>query len=183
MEDFQDIEVRRFAIDKASTSLLIEYKTGKGKRFLRRIRFKRYKADCDPVRVAAKLMRQFTDILGKDKVNEDQVLELVQLLLSKKEVVGKIAAVSTRTKENIAPMETDSNNGNEGNAFGDLNKVSEEENQHAKAIMEQDFQKNATKPGDDGYVYDKQVDFGEASEENDWDLDSFDDDELDEADV
>ena len=67
--------------------------------------------------------------------------------------------------------------------FGDLNKVSEEENQRAKALMEQDFQKNAKKPGDEGYVYDKQVDFGEASEENDWDLDSFDDDDLEEADV
>ena len=85
MDEFDDIDVRRFAIDKASTSLLVEYKTGKGKRFLRRIRFKRYKPNADPSRVAAKLMRQFTDILGKDKVNETQVLELVQLLLSKEE--------------------------------------------------------------------------------------------------
>ena len=93
MDEFDDIDVRRFAIDKASTSLLVEYKTGKGKRFLRRIRFKRYKPNADPSRVAAKLMKQFTDILGKDKVNETQVLELVQLLLSKEPLMVSAATM------------------------------------------------------------------------------------------
>jgi hypothetical protein len=175
MEDFEEIEVRRFAIDKGTTSLLVEYNTRRGKKFVRRIRFKKYKPDCDPKKVAAKLMKQFMDILGKDKVNEDQVLELVELLLSKKDSHVNGGSIPARRTENTAPMDTGVN------VFGDLNKVSEEENMRAKAIMEEDFKKNAKKPGDDGYIHDKRVEF-EASEENDWDLDSFDDED-DEADI
>lgn len=51
----------------------------------------------------------------------------------------------------------------------DLNKVTEVELALAKKRMEQDFNKNRLKPGDPGFEYDKQVDFGPATEDNDWD--------------
>ncbi|KXZ49924.1 hypothetical protein GPECTOR_19g375 [Gonium pectorale] len=51
----------------------------------------------------------------------------------------------------------------------DLNKVTEVELRMAKAAMENDFRKNQLKPGDPGYVYDKQEDFGPPTEDNDWD--------------
>ena len=98
-------------------------------------------------------------------------------LLSQKETSDGSHIPARRTKENIAPMDT----GSGTNVFGDLNKVSEQDNARAKAVMEQEFQKNAKKPGEDGYVHDKRVEF-EASEDNDWDLDSFDDED-DEADI
>ncbi|EFJ50604.1 hypothetical protein VOLCADRAFT_103821 [Volvox carteri f. nagariensis] len=58
----------------------------------------------------------------------------------------------------------------------DLNKVTEVELRLAKQAMESDFKKNQLKPGDPGYVYDKQEDFGPPTEINDWD-DSEDDEE------
>ncbi|PNW74679.1 hypothetical protein CHLRE_12g487350v5 [Chlamydomonas reinhardtii] len=58
----------------------------------------------------------------------------------------------------------------------DLNKVSEVELKIAKQVMEEDFKKNQLRPGDPGYVYDKQVEFTPAAEANDWD-DSGDEDE------
>ncbi|GIL70347.1 hypothetical protein Vretimale_3467 [Volvox reticuliferus] len=57
----------------------------------------------------------------------------------------------------------------------DLNKVTEVELKLAKQVMEADFQKNQLRPGDPGYVYDKQEEFGPPTEVNDWD-DSDDDD-------
>ncbi|GFR46471.1 hypothetical protein Agub_g8048 [Astrephomene gubernaculifera] len=58
----------------------------------------------------------------------------------------------------------------------DLNKVTEVELKMAKAAMEQDFRKNQLRPGDPGYEYDKQEDFGPPVEPNDWD-DSDDEEE------
>jgi hypothetical protein len=51
----------------------------------------------------------------------------------------------------------------------DLNRVSEEENQRAKAEMDLLFNVNRLKPGDPGYVWDKRVDFTTAEESNEWD--------------
>ncbi|KAG2494559.1 hypothetical protein HYH03_007326 [Edaphochlamys debaryana] len=51
----------------------------------------------------------------------------------------------------------------------DLNKVTDLELKMAKQAMEQDFMKNQLKPGDPGYVYDKQVEFTPAAAPNDWD--------------
>jgi hypothetical protein len=182
MDDFNDIEVRRFKLDFSTTSLLVEYKTGKGKRFVRRIRFKKYKPDCDPKRVANKLSRQFVDILGRDKVSEEQVLELVKLLLAKQPPAttrieaAASSSLSPTRKENMAPADPQSPLA-KYDALGDLNKVTEEQNLRAKALMDEDFVKNALKPGDEGYVHDKRADF-EVSEDNDWDMDSFDDDDM-----
>ncbi|KAG2452597.1 hypothetical protein HYH02_002834 [Chlamydomonas schloesseri] len=58
----------------------------------------------------------------------------------------------------------------------DLNRVSELELKMAKQAMEEDFRKNQLRPGDPGYVYDKQVEFTPAKEANDWD-DSDDEEE------
>lgn len=42
-------------------------------------------------------------------------------------------------------------------------------NQTAKRIMDSRFEANRLKPGDEGYVWDKAVDFGKPSEAADWD--------------
>lgn len=62
-----------------------------------------------------------------------------------------------------------------------LNKLSNAQLERHKLKMDQKFSKNALKPGDPGYVYDKRVDFKEMpKEENSWDEgdedDYFDDD-------
>ena len=51
-----------------------------------------------------------------------------------------------------------------------LNKLSNEELKKHKDKMEKKFLANAKKPGDAGFVYDKQEEF-HPQEENDWDMD------------
>jgi hypothetical protein len=173
MADPIDAVPRRYHIDHKNTTLIVEYKTNTGKRFMRKIRFKRYKPGVSASRVTSKLMRQFEDVLGPDKVDEEQVLGLVEVLLSKDppEKSQVEATAPCAGKENRKTKAA-----NDDEPFGDLNKASEEENQKAKELMNKGFQEKALRPGDEGYVYDKQVDFGEASEENDWDMESIDDD-------
>ena len=61
----------------------------------------------------------------------------------------------------------------------DLNKVSHEELQAAKDAMKVDFVKNSLKPGDEGYIWDKRVEFNveDNSEDDSWDDDSEEDDD------
>ena len=63
----------------------------------------------------------------------------------------------------------------------DLNKVSQEELQAAKDAMKVDFVRNSLKPGDEGYVWDKRVEFevNENSEDDSWDDDDDDDEDYD----
>ena len=180
----EDISVKRFAIDYSGPTLIVEYKTSpRGKSFLRKIRFKKIKPDASPTKVVDKLMRQFDDILSPGKVSQEQVTELVQLLLHRNNY-GKSDATFENTKGTMQTIpyrdpaqthkQTSSPKKDEVTSvlqFGDLNAVSEEENQRAKGVMDEVFEKKALRPGDDGYVYDKQVEFGEASEDNDWDED------------
>lgn len=68
-----------------------------------------------------------------------------------------------------SPSKTDSE------VVDDLNKVSEEELLRKKAEMDVLFEKNAKKPGDPDFVYDKEVDFeGEQHSEASWDEDGED---------
>ncbi|CEM20295.1 unnamed protein product [Vitrella brassicaformis CCMP3155] len=69
-------------------------------------------------------------------------------------------------------------NGKQGDAAAhdfshvDLNKVSAEELERAKGKMEESFLRNQVKPGDDGFVYDRRVDFdsrGEPPHDSGWD--------------
>ena len=53
--------------------------------------------------------------------------------------------------------------------MGDLNNVSERQLQSAKAMMNVDFSAKAVRPGDEGYEYDKQVEFNEPEEDCGWD--------------
>ncbi|KAL1495962.1 hypothetical protein AB1Y20_014603 [Prymnesium parvum] len=51
----------------------------------------------------------------------------------------------------------------------DLNKVDPEVLARKKAAMEVDFERNRLRPGDEGFTYDKRVDFDGDKESNDWD--------------
>ncbi len=54
----------------------------------------------------------------------------------------------------------------------DLNKVSEDQLLKKKAEMDILFEANRIKPGDDGYSYNKELDFNGAKIESGWDNDS-----------
>ena len=51
----------------------------------------------------------------------------------------------------------------------DLNKVDPSVLAAAKSEMNVEFEKKLLRPGDAGYEYDRQVDYGEPSEPSDWD--------------
>lgn len=51
----------------------------------------------------------------------------------------------------------------------DLNRVEETELEKYKTLMEQEFERNAIRPGDANWQHDVQVDFGEAEEDCGWD--------------
>ncbi|KAK7027876.1 Centrosomal protein of 19 kDa [Halocaridina rubra] len=65
----------------------------------------------------------------------------------------------------------------------DLNKLTDEDLAKKKKIMDSSFEKNQLKPGDEGYVYDKQVDFntdnkGEAGWDSTGEQDDAQDDDF-----
>ena len=54
--------------------------------------------------------------------------------------------------------------------FEDMNKLSDEQLQRRKELMDINFEKNRIQPGDKDYVYDKQVDFDKVDKvESGWD--------------
>ena len=53
--------------------------------------------------------------------------------------------------------------------FEDMNKLSDEQLQRRKELMDINFEKNRIQPGDKDYIYDKQVDFGQPEVESGWD--------------
>ena len=64
----------------------------------------------------------------------------------------------------------------------DLNKFGTEELNEVKNQMEHQFLQNAKKPGDEGYQYDVQRDFGQPTEDNDWDS-TDEEEEIEEEDM
>ena len=53
----------------------------------------------------------------------------------------------------------------------DLNNLDDYELDKRKAEMDKDFEKNRIKPGDEDFVYDKEVEFNEGKMESGWDDD------------
>ena len=169
MLGFEDVIVHRFAIDYKGPTLIVEYQTSAGKLFHRKIRFKRYPADADPKRVAKRLVKQFDDILGPERVSQEQLLELVNILLSATPMAAGGKPVFFVDDEKPIENQDVNNDVKYDDEFGDLNVVTEEENVRAKKTMDVRFAENSLKPGDDGYLYDKVVEFDAPSMENDWD--------------
>ena len=145
-----EIEVRRFAIKYNPPTLCVEYKIDGERTVLRKISFKKYR-NKSPEEVADRLLRKCEDILGPEnarRVSEEQVRDLVTLLLTPHD--GEPSEDGVEDFENEQDQEAN---------FGDLNKVSEEENARAKEVMTKRFEANRILPGDSGYEYDKRVDF------------------------
>ena len=53
----------------------------------------------------------------------------------------------------------------------DLNTCSDEVNSRAKELMTVDFESRRLKPGDEGYEWNKEVEFQAPEEDNEWDED------------
>ena len=100
-----------------------------------------------PLRERPKLQRMNScDVADNEATSRLQLHSASQL----------VATVSSKEKERLK-------------AFGDLNKVSEQELIAAKDEMTKVYEKSIVMPGDDEYIYDKRVDFHGPDEESSWD--------------
>ncbi len=160
------IEVLKYSLKYDPPTLMIEYFDNKVlKKFVRKIKFKVLR-DTDPVKVTDKIIRKNSDILSKESVSFEQLLDLVRLLLfcdmgddsidndESIDVAALKINSSNNSKPQISPKSSEVEDG-----FGDLNKVSEETNLLAKSIMNVEFEKNRITRDDEGFLYDKRVEF------------------------
>ena len=114
------------------------------------------------------IIGQNKDVLGPELASREQIEDLVQRIL-------------------IGPNNSNNNNKNNNSslsivqqrlgtatvvhAYGDLNKASDEVLQQAKARMDVDFNSKRLKPGDNGYEWNKEVDFEPPTGVSEWDDD------------
>jgi hypothetical protein len=159
----EGVEIVRFGLKYSPPLLVVEYRIAGGRTVMRKISFRKYRGKT-PSQVADALLRKCEDILGPEHartVSEEQVRDLVELLMTSDQGGGQEGKEEKHKRTA----------GEEADVFGDLNKVSEEENARAKEIMSARFEKNRLQPGDAGYVYDKRVDFSGPTAPADWDDD------------
>lgn len=93
------------------------------------------------------LTKEHEQFIGKDVMDREQVIRLVEKL--------KLQWKKQRQMEALPS--------------NDYNHVSETQLKLAKSKMSAVFNENVIAPGQEGYVYDKQVEFEEGDEESGWD--------------
>mmetsp|Transcript_36697 Transcript_36697/g.80444 ORF Transcript_36697/g.80444 Transcript_36697/m.80444 type:complete len:188 (-) Transcript_36697:211-774(-) len=149
-----DVCPKRFGLTYDPPSIILEYlQPSTGKLFHRRIGLKRLPSSTDPARVAKKIRQQNRHLLAEDKVSFDQIVTLVEKLLG-----GQRERSEGLLNESLHSVEEEEEEGVNYDCMN-LNALSTEELELHKARMDVRFFQNQKKPGDDGYVYDLQVDF------------------------
>lgn len=149
--------------------------------------------------IARQLARQFEPYLGAQNVSHNQLARVVKKALSKQpsqqqplQSRTQITTAGSRQQQPLhratfSPADdsldlstADADAADESGdldglyhpaprASDDLNAVSASVLAAKKAEMNKLFEKHALKPGEPGYVYDKQVEFEEPTEESEWD--------------
>uniref|UniRef100_K3WEH9 Centrosomal protein of 19 kDa n=1 Tax=Globisporangium ultimum (strain ATCC 200006 / CBS 805.95 / DAOM BR144) TaxID=431595 RepID=K3WEH9_GLOUD len=113
--------------------------------------------------IVNKLIEQHDQVLGDQKVPSRQLTRLVQKLLDQANASsGKSEANHVATAAVTAAAMLPQ---------ADYNRVSETQLKQVKQKMDLVFQQNFVRPGEEGYVYDKQVAFQPAQDASDWDDD------------
>ncbi|KAG1703826.1 hypothetical protein DVH05_006835 [Phytophthora capsici] len=105
-------------------------------------RFSEYRID----EVVNSIIRQHADVVGDSKVPSAQLVRLVRKLVEHK----------TAVQAPILPQ-------------ADYNRVSETQLKQVKQKMDLVFEQNIIRPDQQGYQYDKQVEFQPGTETSDWD--------------
>ena len=114
------------------------------------------------------------DISLKEEILSELSEELTDTISSMNNDEPLMLSEGLKTLENIKLVsDEDDENGGE-----DFNKMSETDYEQRKKIMEEQFESQKLKPSDDGFVYDKQVEFPEPKIESGWDSDQEDDSDL-----
>ena len=160
---------RRVAIKFAPPTLILEYAPSYGRYLHYKVRMGHLRPSTDPYAVANKLYRSHPRFFDRAKVEFGQTLKLVRKLIDNAGAASPVASsvASSMASPVASPPRAAPPPAREE---VDLNKVSEFRLKAAKLEMDVGFSESLKRPGDEGYEYDKQVDFEPAGDsDGSWD--------------
>ena len=168
-EQMASLTPRRVAIKFSPPTLILEYAPSYGRYLHYKVRMGHLRPSTDPYAVANKLYRSHPRFFDRTKVEFGQTLKLVRKLIDNAGAASPVASsvassmaspVASPPRAALPPAREEV----------DLNKVSEFRLKAAKLEMDVGFSESLKRPGDEGYEYDKQVDFEPAGDsDGSWD--------------
>ena len=168
-EQMASLTPRRVAIKFAPPTLILEYAPSYGRYLHYKVRMGHLRPSTDPYAVANKLYRTHPRFFDRTKVEFGQTLKLVRKLINNAGAASPVASsvASSMASPVASPPRAAPPPAREE---VDLNKVSEFRLKAAKLEMDVGFSESLKRPGDEGYEYDKQVDFEPAGDsDGSWD--------------
>ena len=168
-EQMASLTPRRVAIKFAPPTLILEYAPSFGRYLHYKVRMGHLRPSTDPYAVANKLYRNHPRFFDRAKVEFGQTLKLVRKLI---DAAGAASPVASSVASSMASPVASPPRAAPPPAREevDLNKVSEFRLKAAKLEMDLGFSESLKRPGDEGYEYDKQVDFEPAGDsDGSWD--------------
>ena len=167
-EQMASLTPRRVAIKFAPPTLILEYAPSFGRYLHYKVRMGHLRPSTDPYAVANKLYRSHPRFFDRTKVEFGQTLKLVRKLIDNAGAASPLASpVESLASPVVSPPRAAPPPAREEI---DLNKVSEFRLKAAKLEMDVGFSESLKRPGDEGYEYDKQVDFEPAGDsDGSWD--------------
>ena len=168
-EQMASLTPRRVAIKFAPPTLILEYAPSYGRYLHYKVRMGHLRPSTDPYAVANKLYRSHPRFFDRAKVEFGQTLKLVRRLIDNAGAASPVASsvASSMASPVASPPRAAPPPAREE---VDLNKVSEFRLKAAKLEMDVGFAQTLKRPGDEGYEYDKQVDFEPAGDsDGSWD--------------
>ena len=168
-EQMAQLTPRRVAIKFAPPTLILEYAPSYGRYLHYKVRMGHLRPSTDPYAVANKLYRTHPRFFDRAKVEFGQTLKLVRKLIDNAGAASPVASsvASSMASPVASPPRAAPPPAREE---VDLNKVSEFRLKAAKLEMDVGFSESLKRPGDEGYEYDKQVDFEPAGDsDGSWD--------------
>ena len=168
-EQMASLTPRRVAIKFSPPTLILEYAPSFGRYLHYKVRMGHLRPSTDPYAVANKLYRTHPRFFDRAKVEFGQTLKLVRKLIDNAGAASPVASsvASSMASPVASPPRAAPPPAREEI---DLNKVSEFRLKAAKLEMDVGFSESLKRPGDEGYEYDKQVDFEPAGDsDGSWD--------------
>ena len=168
-EQMASLTPRRVAIKFSPPTLILEYAPSYGRYLHYKVRMGHLRPSTDPYAVANKLYRSHPRFFDRAKVEFGQTLKLVRKLIDGAGAASPVASsvASSMASPVASPPRAAPPPAREE---VDLNKVSEFRLKAAKLEMDVGFSESLKRPGDEGYEYDKQVDFEPAGDsDGSWD--------------
>ena len=173
-EQMASLTPRRVAIKFAPPTLILEYAPSYGRYLHYKVRMGHLRPSTDPYAVANRLYRDHPRFFDRAKVEFGQTLKLVRKLIDNAGAASPMASsvaseVPSPMASPVAPSPPPAR-APPAREEVDLNKVSEFRLKAAKLEMDVGFSESLKRPGDEGYEYDKQVDFEPAGDsDGSWD--------------